>query len=209
MFIIHPDVEKYLENLIRQQPFDEEILKEMEDYAAKNKFPIVERQVGLLLYLITKIKKPKLVVEVGSGYGYSAYWFGKGIEDGKVILTDYQQKNIDMAKNFLKKANLVDRVEFRVGDGLQIATEYKNIDILFLDLEKSRYLEAIQQVENNLNSSSLVIADNVLWYGKVVENQPDQKTQAIKEFNEYMVKSGKFISTIIPVRDGVLVALKV
>lgn len=209
MFIVHPEIEKYIENLIRQQPFDEDILKEMEDYAAQNQFPIVERQVGVLLYLITKIKKPELVVEVGSGYGYSAYWFAKAIENGKVVATDYQQKNIDMAKDFLRRVNLTSRVEFRVGDGLEIAKEYTDIDILFLDLEKSRYLETIKQLENNLAPSALVIADNVLWYGKVVEPLPDTKTQAIKEFNEYMVNSSKFVTTILPVRDGVLIALKI
>lgn len=209
MFIVHPDIEKYIERLIREQIFDEDVLKEMEEYAAQNQFPIVERQVGVLLYLITRIKKPKLVVEVGSGYGYSAYWFAKAIESGKVVMTDYQQKNIDMARKFLTRAKIAEKIEFRTGDGLEIAREYSDIDILFLDLEKSRYLETIQQLEDNLAPSSLVIADNVLWYGKVVEAQPDTKTQAIKEFNEYMVNSGKFVTTILPVRDGVLIALKI
>lgn len=208
MHIVDPKIEQYIDALIEKQIFDEEILEQMEDYAKKNQFPIVERKVGVFLYIITKLKKPKLVVEIGSGYGYSGYWFAKAVENGKVVLTDYQIKNMDMAKCFLDKAALSEKVEFRVGDGIEIAKEYRDIDILFLDLEKSRYLDAIKFLEKNLNDSALVIADNTLWYGEVLKSSVDQKTKAIKEFNDYMFSS-KFISTILPIRDGVLLALKI
>ncbi|MEJ5172514.1 MAG: methyltransferase domain-containing protein, partial [Hydrogenothermaceae bacterium] len=167
------------------------------------------RQVGVLLYIITKLKKPKLIVEMGSGYGYSAYWFAKAIDDGKVVLIDFQQKNIDMAKQYFEKVGLLDRVEFRVGDALEIAKEYKNIDILFLDLEKMKYFEAIKLMEGNLSYNGLIIADNVLWYGNVVLEETDRKTKVIKDFNDYMFRSGKFVSQIVPLRDGVLIGLKV
>lgn len=208
MYLVNPQIEDYIDKLVRKQLFDEEILEQMEKYAKDNQFPIVEREVGVFLYLITKLKKPKLIVEVGSGYGYSGYWFAKAVEEGKVVLTDYQEKNINMAKEFLSKADLIDKIEFKVGDGIKIAQEYENIDILFLDLEKARYVDAIKSLEKHLNNSAIVIADNVLWYGEVIKDNIDPKTEAIKEFNRYMFESGNFISNIVPIRDGVLMAIK-
>lgn len=208
MFITNPDVERYIEKLTRLQIFDEDVLREMEDYGEKVNFPIVGRQVGVFLYLIAKLKKPKLVVEMGSGYGYSAYWFAKGMESGKVVLTDFQDRNISKAKEYFKRVGLEDRAEFRVGDAVEIAKEYRGIDILFLDLEKVRYLDAIKIMENNLSEGSLVLADNVLWGGQVLKDHPDKKTTVIKEFNRYMFGSGKFVSQIVPIRDGILLSIK-
>ncbi len=201
--ITDPKIEKYLENL----SFEEDpVLQEMEEIARKENFPIVGPLVGRFLYILTKQKNPSLIVELGSGYGYSAYWFAKAINTGKVVLIDYQEKNIEKAKEFFKKAGFEKKAEFRVGDAVEIAKEYKNIDVLFLDLEKSRYLEAVQSLEKNLSENFLIIADNVLWHGKVIEENPDRKTSAVKQFNEYMFKH--FFSAIIPLRDGLLLSMK-
>ncbi len=210
IMIVNTKIEEYLNKLNSVSfPEDREILKEMEDYAFKNSFPIVERTVGNLLYLITKLKNPNLVVELGSGYGYSGYFFVKGMKDGKVVLTDYQEKNINMAKEYYKRLNIYEKAEFVVGNAIEIAKNYKDIDILFLDLEKSKYLDAILELKSNLKVGSLVIADNVLWQGKVVEEIVDEKTQKVKLFNEYMFTTDEFFSTIVPLRDGVLISLKI
>ncbi len=205
-FITNPDIEKYLYSLsIDEDP----VLLEMEQYGHSLNFPIVDKLVGKLLYILTKIKKPKLVVELGSGFGYSAYWFAKALENGgKVVLNEYKEENIKLAQKFFKKANLLDKAVFEIGDAVENAQKYKDIDILFLDHEKSRYLEAVKTLEKNLSEEALIIADNVLWHGKVIEKEPDNKTKKIMEFNEYMFKSGKYFSSIIPLRDGVLIALK-
>ncbi|MFN3788266.1 MAG: O-methyltransferase, partial [Sulfurihydrogenibium azorense] len=87
--------------------------------------------------------------------------------------------------------------------------EYKNIDILFFDHEKAKYLDSILILKDNLNSRGLVIADNTLWHGKVLEEDVDKQTRKIKEFNEYMFSSQEFFTTLIPLRDGLLVAIKV
>ncbi len=199
-YINNPEVEIYIKNLIGV----DEVILEMEDKAKKENFPIVDRIVGKFLYFITVLKAPKLIVEIGSGFGYSAYWFAKGLKDGKVVLTDYKTENIQKAKEFFQKGNLIGRAIFEVGDGIQIAKRYKNIDILFLDLEKVRYIEAIETVKQNLSDDGVIIADNVLWGGKVLDENPDKKTKKIKEFTEYMFKN--FDTTILPIRDGVLIS---
>lgn len=205
MFITDPKIEEYLKSLPKEK---DPILEEMENLGHKLNFPIVDKLVGRFLYLITKLKNPQLIVEVGSGFGYSAYWFAKALNKGKVVLTEYREENINLAKKFFERGNLIDKADFRLGDGIEIASEYKNIDILFLDLEKRRYKEAVEKLLPNLSSNALIIADNVLWHGKVVEEEIDNQTKAIKEFNEFMFSLPNFFSVMIPLRDGVLVSLK-
>ncbi len=205
MFITNPEIEEYLKSLIQEE---DPVLKEMEELGHKLNFPIVDKLVGRFFYLLTKLKKPKLIVELGSGFGYSGYWFAKALTDGKVILTDYKEENINLAKKFFENGNLSEKAIFRTGDAIEIVSEYKNIDILFLDLEKRRYKEAVEKLIPNLNPNALIIADNVLWHGKVVQKNPDKQTEAIKEFNEFMFNLPDFFTTIIPLRDGVLISLK-
>ena len=208
--ILFEDVQRYIDKLnYLSKVEDEDILNQMEEFAQKEGFPIVGRSVGRFLYLITKLKNPKLIVEVGSGYGYSAYWFAKAISKGKVVLTDYNQDNLDKARIFLSKAGLIEKVEIRLGNGVEIAKDYKNIDILFFDHEKAKYLDSILMLKDNLNSGGLVIADNTLWHGKVLEEAPDRQTKKIKEFNEYMFSSPEFFTTLIPLRDGLILSVKV
>jgi predicted O-methyltransferase YrrM len=198
--INNPLIERYVKELIKV----DDVILEMEELAEKLNFPIVDRIVGKFLYFITKIKNPSLIVEIGSGFGYSAYWFAKGLKDGMVVLTDYKEENLNLAEEFFKKGNLLDKAVFRLGDGIEIAREYNNIDILFLDLEKARYLDAVKGLEMNLASDGIIIADNVLWHGKVVSENPDKKTEKIKEFTQYMFDN--FDTTILPVRDGILLS---
>ncbi len=201
--IINTEVEKYLKSL---PDIEDPVIRKMEDYAQKVDFPIIGREGGKLLYLITKIKNPSLVVEIGSGFGYSGYFFAKALKKGKVVLIDYLDRNINLAKDFFKEGNLLDKAQFRVGDAVQIGQEYKNIDILFLDLEKVRYLEAIQILEKNLSEDGIIIADNVLYQGKVVFEKEDRKAKVLDSFNRYMFEN--YFSVIIPIKDGILLGVK-
>ncbi|WP_029522608.1 O-methyltransferase [Persephonella sp. KM09-Lau-8] len=202
-FLVNSKLEEYLENLsVEEDP----IVLEMEKYAKEKDFPIIGREGGRLLYLLTRLKNPRLVVEIGSGFGYSAYWFAKGLKKGKVVLIDYQEKNINLAKEFFTKAKLLDKVEFRVGDAIEIGQEYKNIDILFLDLEKAKYMKAIKTLEKNLSPDGIVIADNVLFQGKVLFEPENKKAKILNQFNKYMFEN--YFSVILPIRDGILVAVK-
>jgi predicted O-methyltransferase YrrM len=198
--INNPLIEEYVKNLIKV----DDVILEMEELAKQLNFPIVDRIVGKFLYFLAKLKNPKIVVEIGSGFGYSAYWFAKGITDGSVVLTDYKFENLNLAEEFFRKGKLLDKVVFRMGDGIEIAKEYNEIDILFLDLEKGRYLDAVKTLEINMAPNGIIVADNVLWHGKVVEDDIDKKTEKIKEFTEYMFDN--FDTTILPIRDGILLS---
>lgn len=204
--ITDPTIDEYLMSLSKE---DDKQLMEMEEFAREKHFPIVDRLVGRLLFILTKLKNPKLIVELGSGFGYSAYWFAKALSQGKVVLTDYEEKNLQVARKTFKRAGLLDKIELRAGDAREIAKEYSGIDILFIDIEKYQYLEAIKILLPNLNRHALIIADNSLWYGRVLEEAADKETAGIKKFNEFMFTNKDFFTTIIPLRDGVLLSYKV
>ena len=205
MAITDPKINEYLMKLAFE---DERHILDMERIAKERDFPIVDRLVGRLIFVLTKLKKPKLVVELGSGYGYSAYWFAKALGNGKVVLTDHEQNNIGYAKRVFQETGLLKKARFHVGDAVEIARGYKDIDILFIDIDKHQYLDALKMLLPNLNKNALIIADNTLWYGRVAGKKRDRDTLGIKKFNEYMFRNNDFFSSIVPLRDGVLIAYK-
>jgi caffeoyl-CoA O-methyltransferase len=204
--ITDPRIEKYLMDLV---PETDHFLLEMEQKAEATQFPIVGRLVGRLLYQLTRLKQPMLVVEMGSGFGYSSYWIAKALSiRAKLVLIDNVEEHISYAQKVFRDSSLLDRAEFRVGDALRLAKEYSGIDILFLDLDKDQYLDAIKTMTPLLAKNSLVIADNALWYGRVAEGERDKDTLAIDAFNRHMFGSKDFYTSMVPLRDGVLLAYK-
>lgn len=205
--ITDPCIESYLMNMV---PEADPALAAMEERAKETGLPIVGRLVGRFLYLLTRLKQPALVVELGSGFGYSAYWFARALSiRGKVVLTDYSEEHIGYARRVFSETGYAARAEFRVGDAVRIGSEYEDIDILFIDIDKHQYPDAIRLMLPRLAKNALVIADNSLWHGKVAEEgAPDRETEAIIRFNEFMFRHEEFFSTIVPLRDGVLLAYR-
>lgn len=204
--ISDPRIDSYLLGLA---PESDPLVLEMENQAKATDFPIVDRLVGRLLYLLTRMKQPALVVEMGSGFGYSAYWFAKALSiRAKVVLIDKEEEHMAYARRVFRDSGLYDRAEFRVGDAMKIAPEYQGIDILFLDLDKHQYLDAIKAVTPMLARNALVIADNTLWRGRVVEGIADPETEGIAAFNNHMFNNSQFFSSLVPLRDGVLLAYR-
>lgn len=204
--ITDPRIEEYLMKL---QPETDPTLLGLERMANESQFPIVDRLVGRFLYLVTRLKQPKLVVEMGSGFGYSAYWFTRAISiSGKVVLTDYAEENMAYARRVLSEKGLAERAEFRVGNALEIGKEYRDIDILFIDVDKYQYQEAIEAMIPHLATNALVIADNTLWQGMVAEEDDAMNAGKVRRFNDYMFSRSDFFTTMVPLRDGVLLAYR-
>jgi len=197
------------EYLLKLQPEYDPHLREMEKMAQDRQFPIVDRLVGRFLYLVTRLKQPRLVVEMGSGFGYSAYWFARAISiNCKVVLIEYAEENIEYARRLFAEKGFAARAEFRVGNALEIGREYRDIDILFIDIDKFQYPDAIEAMLPNLSPDALVIADNSLWHGRVVENNGDKESDGVRRFNEFIFSRNDFFTTIIPLRDGILLAYR-
>jgi predicted O-methyltransferase YrrM len=209
MDIVNPQVEEYMASL--QAQHDEPVLLEIEQEGRERDFPIVGRNVGVTLEVLARSIGARRVMELGSGFGYSAYWFARAVgADGEVQCTDGDPANAAKAEDYLTRAGLWDRVTYHVGDAVeQLATLEGSFDIVYDDIDKHGYPDAWRAGRERIRVGGLYICDNVLWSGRVVEPDPDRNTSAILEHNRLIAEDDRFVSTIVPTRDGVFVALRV
>ena len=206
--ITAPEIERYIQNLY---PAEDPVLREMEALAKKNDFPIIGPLVGRLLYQLTHMISAKRIFELGSGFGYSAFWFSLALpRDGQIFLTDGSKTNLKQAKDFLIKANLAHLATFHSGNALQILKKSSGpFDIILMDIDKEEYPKAIPIIKSKLCVGGLLITDNLLWSGRVLERSGEPSTMAIKKYNRNLFNDCDFISTLMPVRDGVGVSLRI
>jgi predicted O-methyltransferase YrrM len=202
--ITDPRIVDYLVSLC---PEENPTLLSMEEKAKGMNFPIIDRQVGRFLHLITRLKGPGMVVELGSGFGYSALWIARALGPGaRLVLTDYGEKNMDYARQVFNGEGLAGLAELRTGNALEIGQEYNNIDMLFIDMDKYLYPQALEVMLPRLAPGGLIVADNALWRGRVVESADGKDGALMKRFNQMMYGNKGFFTTIVPVGDGVLLA---
>ena len=208
--IVDERVERYMREL--QARHDEPVLLEMEEEAQRRSFPIVNRLVGVTLELLARGIGALRVFELGSGYGYSAYWFARAVgPKGEVHCTDGDPDNERRAADYLGRAGVWDRVRFHVGDAVtEFAAVPGEFDIVYCDIDKDGYPAAWQAARSRMRVGGLYICDNVLWSGRVAEElRPgDVQTAAILEHNRLIAEDESYLSSVVPTRDGVMVALR-
>jgi predicted O-methyltransferase YrrM len=205
--IIHPEIDRYLHELANP---DDPVLREMELLAAELSFPIVGPQVGQLLAVLTRSVSARRVIELGSGFGYSAYWFARAVgARGEVTLTEHSAEQAAQAQEFLQRGGLLDRVRVEVGDALRIIERVEGpFDIVFNDIEKERYPLVLERAAAVLRPGGLLISDNMLWFGTVLDPEPDEpSTRGVKELTRMLYESRDFQTVLLPVRDGVTVSV--
>jgi caffeoyl-CoA O-methyltransferase len=204
--IVDPAVERYMRELLTR--WDEPVLLEMEAEAEARGFPIVGRQVGVTLELLARSMGARRVVELGSGFGYSAYWFSRAVgEDGELHLTDGDPENERKAEEYLRRASLAGPVRYHVGDAVASFDVLEGeFDVVYCDIDKQGYPDAWRAARDRIRPGGLYLCDNVLWSGRVTEPSPDPTTSAILEHNAMIAGDERYLSTIVPTRDGVMVA---
>ena len=203
-----PAVEDYLYSLL---PARDEVLTGIEAEAAKRDIPIVGPAVGRILYQLAVMIGAKSVFELGSAIGYSTIWWARAVgEGGLVIYTDGDRKKAEEARRYFDRAGVAGRITVKTGDALEILSEEKTeYDIIFNDVDKEDYPRVFKLVVPRLRKGGLFVTDNVLWSGKVAQKSPSEaSTKAILEFNRLLYGSPDFFTTILPIRDGVAVAVK-
>jgi predicted O-methyltransferase YrrM len=202
--------EKVHNYLFSATPRRDATLTAMERYAAKNNFPIIGPLVGRFLFQMATILGAKSVFELGSGYGYSAYWFSLAMgAKGSIILTEGDAKNLAFAQKYFRRGGLKSKFEFHCGDAREIIKEHRGpFDIVLNDIDKEGYPETIDLVAPRLRRGGLFITDNAIWDGRVTAARPDKTTRAIMEFNRRMYADKRFFTTILPLRDGLTVGLR-
>ena len=201
-------VEDYLYSVL---PAREEVLAEMEAEAAKRDIPIVGPAVGRVLHQLALVSGAKHVFEMGSAIGYSTIWWARAVgEAGSVTYTDGDQANAEKARRYFDRERLARRIAVEVGDALEILSEQtRQFDIVFCDVDKEDYPRALRVALPRIRQGGLFVADNVLWSGKVAEKKPrEASTKAIVEFNRLLYASPELFTTILPLRDGVSVSVK-
>jgi len=185
-------------------------MQKMEAYARKNGFPIIGPLVGRFLYQMAVATKARKVFEMGSGYGYSAFWFSLAMgKKGQITLTDGDKNNKKLALSHFEAAGLKSTFDFRVGDARRILARADGpFDIILNDIDKEGYPDTINTVARKLRKGGLFITDNVIWSGKVCDKKPDKTTRAIIKFTDMLYSDERFFTTIMPIRDGIAIAMR-
>jgi caffeoyl-CoA O-methyltransferase len=203
-----PAVEDYLYSML---PPRDEVLTEIEYEAAKRKIPIVGPAVGRILYQLAIMIRAKTVFELGSAIGYSTIWWARAVgEGGRVIYTDGDRKKCEEARGYFDRAGVSGRITTKTGDALEFLSEEKGeYDVIFNDIDKEDYPRVVKLALPRLRKGGLFVTDNVLWSGKVAQKDPSEaSTKRILEFNRLLYSSQDLFATILPIRDGVAVAVK-
>jgi caffeoyl-CoA O-methyltransferase len=201
-------VDDYLYSML---PKRDEVFLEMEDYATKNDVPIVGPAVARVLQQLALMINARSVFELGSAIGYSTIWWAQAVgENGRVVYTDGDPKNADRARGYFKRSGVSDRITLHTGDALEFLSEQKEqFDVIFNDVDKEDYPRVLRLVPSRLRKGGLFITDNVLWSGRVTQKNPkDAHTKAVLEFNQLLYASKDFYTTILPIRDGLAVAIR-
>ena len=201
-------VDDYLYSML---PKRDEVLAEMESYATKHNIPIVGPAVARVLQQLAMMINAKTVCELGSAIGYSTIWWARAVgEGGRVVYTDGDSRNAELARGYFDRAKVSKRISIHTGDALEFLSEQRQeFDIIFNDIDKEDYPRVLRLVPPRLRKGGLFITDNVLWSGRVADKKPaDARTKAIAEFNRLLYNSPEFFTTILPIRDGIAVALK-
>jgi predicted O-methyltransferase YrrM len=203
------DVDAYIYKLL---PPRDEVVNEMEEYAAQNRIPIIGPAVARMLALFVQVSGAKRIFEMGSAIGYSTIWLARAAgPKGKVIYTDGDPEKAQRAKDYFRRAGVAKRIEVRVGNALELVKKAPGtFDLIFNDVDKHQYPDALHAALPKLRSGGLFITDNTLWSGKAARAAPpdDLDTQGVQEFNRLVYASMKLYPVLIPLRDGVTVCQK-
>ncbi len=166
---------------------------------------------GRLLSMLAHMIRPNVVLEIGTYLGYSALCLAEGLpENGKVITLDIQEITNRVAREFVAKTDYRSKIEFHLGVAAEIIpTLTETFDMVFIDADKPNYSNYYNLVFDRVRPGGFIIADNVLWSGKVVEAEKDENTQALHDFNEMVLADDRVVNLLLPIRDGLMVVRKI
>jgi predicted O-methyltransferase YrrM len=206
---IQDDVEEYIYSLL---PERDAVVTEMEVYAEENRVPIIGPAVARLLSLFVQVSGAKRIFELGSAIGYSTVWLARAAgPQGKVFYTDGDPEKAKRAQVYFRMAGVTKRIEVKVGDAFaQLKKTPGTFDLIFNDVDKHQYPEALRAALPKLRRGGLLITDNTIWSGKAARPAADEDrdTKGVQEFNRLVYSSKELYPVLIPLRDGVTVCRK-
>jgi caffeoyl-CoA O-methyltransferase len=210
MDIIAPEISRYLDDLVPERPAE---LRKMEQIAESTNFPIIGPASGNLCYLIARLIGARRVFELGSGYGYSTAWFARAVREnggGDVHHVVWDADLSERARKHLETLGYSDLVRFHVAEAVETlrATDGP-FDIIFNDIDKAGYPASIDAILPKLRRGGALIIDNLLWSGRILDpNDTSANTEGVRAVTRRIMESDDWIASIVPIRDGVLVAYR-
>jgi predicted O-methyltransferase YrrM len=212
MDIIDPNIQEYLSAHSRHLTPE---LKELERQTyLKVLLPnmISGKEQGAFLNIFFGALKPKLALEIGTFTGYSAISMALALDDdAKLITMDINAELEPLVREFISKSELEHKIDYRLGDAMQMIDSIADdsLDFVFIDADKRNYPNYVLKLKPKLKKEGILMIDNVLWHGKVVMENPNKDTQAIIDTNKMVFEDSDFITSIVPIRDGILMARKI
>jgi predicted O-methyltransferase YrrM len=207
--IVNEDVEAYLAHLGRVR---DPLLVELEQRAQAGKVQIIGPLVGRLCQQVATAINARDVFEMGAGIGYSTWWFAQAVgPHGRVVHAEGDAKRSSEARAFLEQAGLGARVHYEVGDPREVLKQYPGpFDIVFIDVDKHGYPEALELARSRVRVGGYIICDDALWAGKMLEppSKQDADTRAVARYNKEAFSAPDLLTTIVPLRNGVALSLK-
>ena len=210
-------IDETLENYISKNsyelhPVQKEIINHNNNLGDIKRMQISVTQ-AYFMQLLIKINNVKQILEIGTFTGYSALSMALAIDDGFITCLDKNEKTSEVANNFFKKANVEKKINLIVGTAIDslnnLINENKNFDLIFIDADKENYIKYYDLAFKLISSNGLILIDNVLWKGDVIdENKNDTMTNIIRDFNTHIKNDDKIEKTILPIGDGVTICRK-
>ncbi len=200
--------------LLQLSQHDNPVLVEMEEFGRRTRFPIIDRAAGKCCYLLCRMAKVRSVFEMGSGYGYSTAWFAMAVRDngGGVIHHVVWDKDLSQkARDYLERMGLTKYVRFTVGEAIETLRNIQgNFGCIFVDIEKHDYPQAVDVAKTKLAVNGLLILDNMLLHGRIFDpNDKSPTVEGIHKATKMIFEDPDFAATLLPIRDGLVVAMKV
>lgn len=206
--LLPPPLAAYLDNLVPSRPAE---MVAMEAEAAATRFPIIGPASGQFCFLLARLMQARTIFELGSGFGYSTAWFAQAVLEnggGTVHHTVWDQSLSDRAKAHLSALGLHHLIQYRVAEAVGALREAPGpFDLIFCDIDKAGYPTALPVIEAKLRPGGVLIADNLLWHGRIFDAaDTSPETTAIRTFTSLVFRSSAWIPSLVPIRDGLLVA---
>ncbi|THE66868.1 O-methyltransferase [Salinadaptatus halalkaliphilus] len=217
--VLASDIERFVRAV---GPDPDDVLAEMDDYAESEGFPHVGPEVGATLRLLARLADAERIFEFGSGFGYSAYWFAQALpDDGEIVLTEVDDDELEHAREYMARGGYDDLARYELGDALETIAEYDGqFDVVLIDHQKHRYVDAFEAVRDQIPVGGLVVADNAITAGiiefdalleRVEGGDPEQNdhTAGIGDYLERVTDDPAFETTVLPLGEGIAISYRV
>ncbi len=206
--------EQICEYHTRLSQHDDPVLLRMEEEARQARFPIIGPAAGKFCYMVARAIGARRVFELGSGYGYSTLWFARAVREnggGVVHHTVWDQGLSDRARTNVEAAGYSDLVRFHMAEAVQTLSETEGpFDILFNDIDKHGYPDSLPVMKSKLRVGGMILIDNMIWHGAIFdESDRSENTEGVREFTRRLSADSDFVFQLVPVRDGIIAALRV